>query len=273
MSENRKFSKFIGKIKNFQEETHFLIYLGTGLYQIAGGMLFSLLVSFLVGIPIIMAYPYLNTTLLWIIKSIGWIYIIIGVLTIISIFFKKRNSNSLTLKIISIVSIFLSILLLPIGVVLAFCLFQELKSVNKKEQKVRTLQLPYFSLLFFAGIIHVLIGVLFMLIVPDFLEDQITMLYPYINPRIIRLLIIYGYLNLIPGFLLSICSFSAIKFGKIGSMNSQGIILKVIRIIILFSSLLLIISFPFGTFFGLIIFQEFYFLKKNNEKGIMNTNI
>ncbi len=261
MSENRKLKNSLTKIKDFQEETHFLIFLGTGLFQISGGMLFTLLVSFLVGLPIIMAYPYLNVTLLWTIKLIGWIYIIIGVLTILVPFFKKRFNENKPIKIITIISIILSIVMFPVGIFLALGLKQELKSPEKIERKVRSLKISYFLLLFFTGVIHLLIGLLFVLILPDLLEDQIPLLYPYINLGLINLLTIYGYVNLIPGSILCICSFTSIKFGKIESMESQRILLKVFRIIIMISSIILLLGFPFGTFFGLIILQEFYSLK------------
>ena len=265
MSYNRNLKSLITKIKVFQEETHFLIYLCTGLFQISGGMLFALLVSFLVGLPIIMAYPYLNATLLWIIKLIGWSYMIIGVITILIPFFKKRNNQNNAIKIISIISIVLSILMLPIGPFLALLLKQELKSTEKVERKVRNMQIPYFFILIFSGIIHLLIGILFVLIIPDLLEDLIPLLYPYINLGLINLLTIYGYINLIPGLLLCICSFTSIKFGKIESMETQKLIIKLLRLIIMFSSIILLLSFPFGTFFGLIIIQEFYSLKKTKE--------
>ncbi|MFX1571861.1 MAG: hypothetical protein ACFFB0_03855 [Promethearchaeota archaeon] len=253
MSENSKIKEIYIKLKDFQDETHFLIYLGTGLCQIAGGLLFTLLVSFLLGLPIIMIYPYLNATLLWIIKLIGWIYIIIGVITMFIPFFKIRYDDSKTVKIITIISIIISILIFPIGPFLALGLKQELKSTESVERKGRNLQLPYFILLIFSGIIHFLIGLLFILIVPDFLEDQLLLLYPYINLRLINLLTIYGYINLIPGFLLCIYSFTSIKFGKIASLETQKLTWKVFRLFIILSSIILLLSFPFGTFFGLLI--------------------
>ena len=68
---NREESKFVKKrkqlfqkIQKAQNEKNISIYIGAGLYQITEGLLITLLVSISLGLPIIVAYPYISPILL-----------------------------------------------------------------------------------------------------------------------------------------------------------------------------------------------------------------
>ena len=50
-----KWKELVEKIRDYDDKTHLSIYLGAGLYQLAMGLVVGVLVSFILGMPIIMA--------------------------------------------------------------------------------------------------------------------------------------------------------------------------------------------------------------------------
>jgi hypothetical protein len=257
--------EFIEKIREYDEKTHFSIYLGTGLYQISMGLLVSILVSFILGLPIIMAYPFVNSILLWILKIYGWIMISFGIFTIISLLIiqkvKEDSTTKKTVRAILKINRFFMILV-PFGRNLSSALKTELQTEVKKERKEKNMVGSYFSLLFVSGFIHALLGALIIFVLLDLAVDQADLLYPYINDNVLTFLEIFGWISIIPGAILMVCAFASGKLGKIEYINDQGISLKIVRNIILVSSVFILVIFPFGTFYGLTIIQEFYSLKK-----------
>ncbi len=261
-----KMKELVERIRSYDEKTQFSIYLGTGLYQLTMGLLVAILVSFILGLPIIMAYPYINSILLWILKIYGWIMISFGIFTIISHFIIQRvKEDSTTKKTISyLLRINIIILILvPFGRNVSSALKTKLKDETKEERKEKTMVRSYFSLLFVSGFIHFLFGGLIIFLLLDLLADEADLLYPYINDNLVTFLEILGWICLIPGIILMICAFASGKLGKIEYINDQGILLKIIRNVILISSVFILLVFPFGTLYGFIIIQEFYALKKH----------
>ena len=268
MEENRYESRekiFLKKIREYDEKTHLSIYLGAGLYQLAMGLVVAVLISFILGLPIIMAYPYINSILLWILKIYSWLMISLGIFTILShIIIQKtkedsalQNITKMVLKINRYIMI-----LVPFGRNASSALNSELRTTYEEKRKDRTMARSYFSLLFGAGFIHALLGALIIYLLLDIAVDNADLLYPYINDNLLIFLRTLGWISLIPGMILILCSFASIKLGKIECINDQGFFLKLIRNLILISSVFIVVIFPFGTFYGLIIIQEFYHLKK-----------
>ncbi|MHA1436964.1 MAG: hypothetical protein ACTSPD_05265 [Promethearchaeota archaeon] len=262
------------KIKNIEKETRISIYLGAGLYQICVGITLTLLVSFLLGLPIIMAYPFITPEILLWIKIIGWFLIILGIITcilpIIRHYAEKNSPIQSFLKVILFFSALITIILIPIGIFLGLALFSELKRDQDQERKEKSVAILYFLLLFLAGLIHLIIGIILVFILPSILYDYMNLTYPYINYNLIRFLLILGWICLIPGLILILCSFWAIKLSRIQNFKYESLDVKVIRVLILISSAFITLAFPIGTFFGLTLLQEFYFIKrdKKNSKNI-----
>lgn len=123
------FKKIADKLRTLQKETNFSLYLGTGLYEIALGMGLTFLVSFLIGLPIVMAYPILNPTMLWAFKIIGWVLFILGIITcLLPIIIPRLSADSKILKMLWITMFFNSVILIfliPIGIFLGLSLYQQ----------------------------------------------------------------------------------------------------------------------------------------------------
>jgi hypothetical protein len=263
-----RIKNYVTKIKDYDDKSRFSLFLGTGLYQICIGLILTLLVSLLIRLPIqgLNLYPYLTVTVLSIVKIIGWIIIAFGIYTCLYPFIRQKlTGNELLEKITRfplIVSIIITFLLIPIGPFLGLVLKSEIQKPEKTERKDKSVAKIYFSLLFITGLIHVLFGFLIIYFLPDLFWDNYTKIYPMITVDLLNFLIILGWISLIPGAILMVCAFSSWKFSRVEKIEEQGIILKIVRNMIIFSSIFIVIVFPIGTFFGLTIIQEFYALKE-----------
>jgi len=262
-----KRSKILKNLKDFEKETNFSIYLGTGLYEIIVGLFLALLVSFLIGLPIIMAYPFISPVLLWGIKIFGYLLIAFGIITSISPFLMPRIAENSTperiLKTLLKISTIITFILIPIGIFLGLALKSEISTEKGTERKESSIARYYFLLLFIAGFIHLVIGALLVFVVPSLLEGVADLAFPYITSETMNFLTILGWICLIPGLALLICSFWSKKLGNVESIETLE--LKVITTIIIIASVFLVLVFPIGTFFGLTLIQEFNALKHKKK--------
>ncbi|MGV9171314.1 MAG: hypothetical protein ACOC35_01930 [Promethearchaeia archaeon] len=162
--EKSKLKKITMKLRILQRETNFSPYLGAGLYEIALGMGLTFLVSFLIGLPIVMAYPFLNPTMLWSFKIVGWALFILGLFTCLIPFLKQRlEKDSMILSLIWIFTLFNAVILvflIPIGLFLGLALYQEFKeskTIDRLDLFSQNLSFRYFMAEKF---IYVLISIL-----------------------------------------------------------------------------------------------------------------
>ncbi|TFF90802.1 MAG: hypothetical protein EU548_01205, partial [Promethearchaeota archaeon] len=134
--EASKFSQFIATVRKKDEETNLCIYLGSGIYQVSIGIILLFLVSFLIGLPIVMAYPYLNQIMLWSFWILGIFYMVIGVLlTLIPFLWNKFSENTFYNRFIKNFVYYDSIAvfyLIPIGIFLGIALQEEYKHISQK---------------------------------------------------------------------------------------------------------------------------------------------
>jgi len=260
----------LNKVKNFQEKTNFTIFLGTGLYQISIGLIVNLLVSILLGASIIIFYPIINPLILRLFITIGWVLIIIGIITSIFPLLKtgimKKNIISKSFIIILKFSAYLSLILIPIGIFLGNGLRSELKAVKinryeQKRKKEKNFYYIYSFLLLLAGFIHLTLGTILLFVLIPIISEEIAFLFPYITYNFFIILQVFGWICFIPGAILIFCSIWSKKLCNYKENVNYSYYLKVIRILILTASTFLIIIFPIGTFFSLILIQEFYHLK------------
>ena len=259
----------VKKIKDFDEETNLSIYLGTGIYQISVGLFLMLFVSFAIGLSLMMISA-LMPLILQIIKIIAWIVLAFGIITTLAPFItRKIKEDSKANKVVEIllkVSTIITYILIPIGIFLGSALKSEIRNDGEEKREEKSLAGVYFGLLFTAGIIHLLLGILLAFIAPPLLIGLIPMAYPYLNTEIINFLTILGWICLIPGLILVVCSIWSRKLSQIENINGASIDLRIIRNLIIAASVFLVIVFPIGTFFGLTIIQEFYALKHPKEE-------
>lgn len=267
--ENRKKRAFLNKVKLFEEKTNLSIYLGTGLYQICVGLFFALLVSIIIGLPAILLYPYVTPLILWILKIIGWTLVVFGILICFAPFIRlKTAEGEKGRKILTIflkISVILTFILIPIGIFLGLALKSELKKNDLREKKEKSMSGIYFFLLFVAGFIHLILGALLAIFLPMVIGEYFYLAYPYLNYDLINFLTILGWICLIPGAILIFCSFWSKKLGQINNAGTESKKLKMIRILIVGSSIFIVLNFPVGTFFGLTLIQEFRSPNQNQK--------
>ncbi|MFO8019993.1 MAG: hypothetical protein R6U96_15315 [Promethearchaeia archaeon] len=334
------------RLRTLHQKTNFSLYLGAGLYEIALGMGSTFLTSFLIALPIVMAYPFLNPTMLWAFKIVGWVIFILGITTCLIPLIKQwLDENSKILTLIWVLAFFNSVILLfliPIGLFLGLALYQEVRdsgtinkfnlltgnsrfryliieklvyiltsillglsvglliggnfklpfmlgpislfillpaglliSVNLRKNladkygwklKEKTVTLYYFLFLFFAGIIHTFLGFLFVFVVPDLLYDAIDLIFPYVTYDTVTFITILGWVNLIPGVILLLSSLWSKKFSSALGEETKSIDLRIIRTLIIISSVILLVVFPIGTFFAIALILEFYYFGKGKAE-------
>jgi len=272
MSRDEKVEKrkdIFKKIKELDEQTNLSIYLGTGLYQIFISLLLMIFVSFAMGISVMMISPLLPPILL-IIKIFAWIVLAFGIITILTPFItrkleKESNVNEV-MKILLIISTVITYILIPIGPFLGVTLKSEVDKGIEEEREEKSLAGVYFGLLFTAGIIHLLFGYLLAILAPPLLTGLIPMAFPYLTTEFINFLTILGWICLIPGLILIVCSIWCKKLSEVEIIKHSSIDTKIIRNTIIAASIFLVIVFPIGTFFGLTIIQEFYALNHPEEE-------
>lgn len=128
------------KEKDLTRHYRFLMW-GGGLILIVVGLGLFLIISFLIGEPLALLYPYINETVLLVIEILGWINIIPGVILFVLGFFARKlarygidpHKNELkgptkTVKYLRIFVICASILLIiavPIGTFVGIVLIRE----------------------------------------------------------------------------------------------------------------------------------------------------
>ncbi|MFX0059094.1 MAG: hypothetical protein ACFE85_03630 [Candidatus Hodarchaeota archaeon] len=257
----------LNKAKNFQEKTNFILFLGTGLYQISIGLIANLLVSILLGSSIIIFYPIINPLILKIFVYIGWGLIIIGIITTIfpllkSAMTKKKILFKLFFIILKI-SALLTLILIPIGIFLGIGLRSELKviKINEAEQKRRRekkIAPIYYFLIFLTGFTHLILGIILLFLLIPFISNEIDFVFPYITYGLLSIFRFIGWICFIPGAILIFCSIWSKRLSNFKETANNGYFIRTLRVLLLSASTLLMIIFPIGTFFGLILIQEFY---------------
>lgn len=260
--------------KFYQEFSKNSIFFGVGLYQVIIGILLNLLISVLLSISIIVFYPIINPMILIFFKVIGWIIVIIGIITgTFPLIRKKLLKNKVTFQVILIIlhiSAFLCYILIPIGIPLGLSLRFKLKSYkandpNRLNTKYNNITSMYYFLIFFTGFTHILIGALLLFGVIPLLTKEIKFLFPYVNFALLNILSFFGWICFIPGIVLIFCSIWSRKLSVIERNVKENYFTRIIRILMLCSSALLLIFFPIGTFFGLTLIQEFFSTKYREE--------
>ena len=237
------------------------------------GMLFLIIFNLVLGVSLIIFYPYLNANILVIIQFLGYIFVLIGIIVCLFPFFRIRlvKAKKLSFLIILIFQIiaYFTMILIPIGLFLGITMkrdLQEMKDMIKerKEDKKEKNVVLYYLILTFGGLTHVLIGsgLLFLLI--PIVNAEIDFLYPYITFDIIIFLKIIGWWTFIPGVMLLFCSIWSRFLARSSSLDK--LMVKSIKIVINVASLLVLVIFSFGTFFGVILLQEFRFLKSKSDE-------
>lgn len=268
-SEPKRRRDYFKKIKEFDEETNLSIYLGTGIYQIFIALLLMLFVSFAIGISLMMISELLPMILLFV-KIFALIVLAFGIITTLSPFItrniKAESKANKLMEILLKISIVITFILIPIGIFLGAALKSEIKKDHEEKREKKSVAGIYFGLLLTAGITHVVLGFLLAIIAPPLLIGFIPKAFPYLTTELINFLTILGWICLIPGIILLICSIWSKKFSQINEFKGASIDLKIIRALIIAASIFLVIVFPIGTFFGLTLIQEFYALKHPKEE-------
>ncbi len=266
----RKTKILRNKIVDYDNKVNFFVYFGTGLYQICVGLFLGLLVSFILGVPTILLYPYVTPVVLWIIKIFSWVLLGFGAITGLYPFLKSkvkpespiRNIYARLLKI----SVVLTLILVPIGLFLGSALRSELRTELNSVKAEKSIARTYFLLLFLTGLIHTIIGAFLVFFFRSIIARVFDLAFPYITYEMINFLVILGWICLIPGSILIICSFWSKKFSEIEDISREKFSLKAIRMLILSASAFITLVFPIGTFLGLSIIQEFYAMKMKNPE-------
>ncbi len=126
--------------KKLVNQYKFLMW-GGGLIMVAFGLVLFILYGVFIGLMITIAYPYINADLLLIIRILGWLYLIPGIILFILGFFAKKialyglEPTEVTIKkplkrvkylrlFVIVASIFL-LLAFPIGTFIGFALLRE----------------------------------------------------------------------------------------------------------------------------------------------------
>jgi len=257
------------KVKKFQERTNFIIFLGTGLYQISIGLIANLLVSILLGASIIIFYPIINALILRIFMIIGWSLISIGIFTVIFPLLKNALiKKEIIYKIFLIFlkfSAYITLLLIPIGIFLGNGLRLELKAIKvnetmqkKRKEERKEIYSFYYFLISLTGVIHVILGIFLLFVLIPIISKEINFLFPYVTYEFLSVFCIFGWFCFIPGIILTFCSIWSKKLSIFKQNGTSSYYIKFIRFLILGSAVFLIIIFPIGTFFSLFLIQEFY---------------
>jgi hypothetical protein len=260
----------LNRVKNMIERTHFSLYLGTGLYQLTFGFFANIVVNFLMGVSLIVLYPYINPLLLMIIEIFGWILISFGCFTIsfplIQDRIKQNKYLYYLIQFLLKLSMGLTFLLIPFGIFLGISLHSEIKSSKVKsdyEPNNRSKSgLLYTMFTFIPGFFHIILGLLITSILIPLILEEIDFLFPYINYTLINILNIYGWISLISGLILMICSIWSRALLKLKKSNHIPLFFKFIRVLTIISSGGLLIIYPFGTYFGIALLLEFHKIKK-----------
>ncbi|MHA1265621.1 MAG: hypothetical protein ACTSRS_10335 [Candidatus Helarchaeota archaeon] len=137
----------------------------------------------------------------------------------------------------------------------------------------------YRFLMWGGGLILIVVGLGLKLLISFLIGEPLTLLYPYVNETVLLIMEIAAWVNIIPGSLLFILGFFAVKLARyeteIQQKKEKGskFWLKILRIIVIITSILLILAFPIGTFVGLILLRESWMLKETelNESEEKNS--
>jgi len=119
------------------------------------------------------------------------------------------------------------------------------------------------------GLILIVVGLGFRLIISFLIGEPLTLLYPYINENVLLIMEIIAWIYLIPGILLFVLGFFAKKLARYGidtdknegkDPNKMNMYLR--RFVII-ASVLLVIAVPIGTFVGIVLLRESWMLKND----------
>ncbi len=133
--------------------------------------------------------------------------------------------------------------------------------------KEKDLARHYRFLMWGGGLILIVLGLGFFLIISFLIGEPIALLYPYINENVLLIIEIMAWIYLIPGIILFVLGFFAKKLARYGFeiQKNEGKgpnkIEKYVRIFVIIASILLIIAVPIGTFVGIVLLRESWMLK------------
>jgi len=263
-------------LKDFESRSHFLLFLGTGLYLLSISFLIQLFISLAISLPLITFYPLITSVLLKLLNIIALCCVFLGIITIIfPLIIQEIYENKTFSRILTIILIIIAVwtmLFVPIGFFLGMGVITELRTnkiregenANRSEKKSNR---EWFLLLFIAGIIHVIFGGLMIFLFPFVFFEVVSLLFPYLNYELLTFLIIIGVISFISGSLLTFCSIWLKKFSRSKIINKRNRQTKIIYKIIFISSILMMFIFPIGTFFGLTIIQVLGLTPKKNDSN------
>jgi len=260
-----------------------LVWIG-GFLQFLIGVLLLLLPDLFLIDQMDLAYPYLNYTLFLIIAIIGWIDIIVGILLIILGFWGgtitkygvglpeeelgKRGGVERMRIYLLISSIFL-LVGFPIGTFIGIMLLREsknLKEGKKVEEKPLVSQYQY---IIWGGAMHLIfLGLAFELLVSFAIGEPMSLLYPYITCSILFILQVIGWVFLIVGLALLSTALYVIKLVKDRAdllreeKNKVLKGIKLVRVVVIISSIFLLVVIPIGTIMGITLIRESWMLKE-----------
>ncbi|MHA1279437.1 MAG: hypothetical protein ACTSQI_12215 [Candidatus Helarchaeota archaeon] len=134
----------------------------------------------------------------------------------------------------------------------------------------RNLTRSYQFLMWGGGLFAIVVGLALLLLVSLLLGEMIDTLYPYITSTTLLILKVIGWIYLIPGILTFICGFWAGFLARVDfdSPKNKPISkkkIKVIRTIVIITSVGLLLAFPIGTFIGLTLLREAWMLEADNS--------
>lgn len=282
LAETRKSSKinfYYDNAKKLEKEINFSVFIGGGLYQIAIGMVISLIVSFIISLPVIMAYPYFSPVLYWSLWMFGWALILLGSITILFPFLRRRlgNDDNIThaIQIVVKINAILLMIFIPVGLFLGLGIRKYLLSEESNDKKTKNgliSKLQNVPIIFYfmviGGITHLLLGVVFILVPSLIPRDLYFLIYPYINENLLTFISSLGWISFTSGLIIFIFSFMSWKINPIDDISEGGMVMKLSRYVIIGAAAVMCLVFPIGTFFGLTLIFEMQSKKSKHDSSV-----
>jgi len=134
----------------------------------------------------------------------------------------------------------------------------------------KDLRRHYRFLMWGGGLILIVVGLGFRLIISILIGEPLSLLYPYINENVLLIIEIMAWIYLIPGIVLFVLGFFATKLARYGTETNKNEgkgsnkIDKYVRIVVIITSILLIIAVPIGTFVGVVLLRESWMIKSES---------
>ena len=127
----------------------------------------------------------------------------------------------------------------------------------------------YRFLMWGGGLILIVVGLGFRLIISFLIGEPLMLLYPYVNENVLLIIEIIAWIYLIPGILLFVLGFFAKKLARYGidtDKNEGKGPYKMdiyVRRFVIIAAILLVIAVPIGTFVGIVLLRESWMLKND----------